>query len=129
MFTQTDFFPGLNVAGPAAAPKRKPARVTPMSQRWTRGERVFTTAIDSGTLLVCRSTQFKATNLVEITRGDATGLGRTIVYGRFVDPDQPTKPRAGANGEFSIRDYDLLNNEYHLAVLGETKAAEVIPFV
>lgn len=63
-----------------------------------------------GDLLVKESKQFNATNIVKITKVETQ-----LAYGRFVSPDDPSKPRLSGDRRFVIWGFDLEDGEYSFA--------------
>lgn len=120
--------PGLDNVATIAPPPAPTVAEVPMAERWVRGDRVTSTVLAIGTLLICSSAGFNAANLVEVTAHDSSGLNRSIFYGRFVNPNDPKSRRGGASDEFSVWDFELEKDQYHLAVLGDTRAAKPIEF-
>lgn len=85
-------------------------------ERWDQGEQVTRLAdLKVGDILLELSYQFRAQNLVRITRLDDL-KGRepgTIVYGMFVDPDDTSRRRMGGDHEFAIWDFELRGPQRH----------------
>jgi hypothetical protein len=82
---------------------------------YSRGEKIKSAQeVNVGDLLIYDNEQFDATNLIEVTRKDDTGLNRDIFYAEHIDPSTNTK----AGEEFAVWDFDLESNNIYKAVKG-----------